>query len=357
MSTSGGILSLVDHASLRVDVDRVAAAAGMRVVHAAEPSSPKVWTGASAVVVDVESARRCLDFALPRRPRVYLVGHDAPTLDEWQTAMAVGVQAVLTLPAEEAQLVKELSDAAEVVRAERRGPVVAVVGGRGGAGASVLATALALTAREPLLVDVDPWGGGIDLLLGSESEPGLRWPDVALHGGRVSYSALRDALPSRRGVTVLSAGRNPSGIDATALTAVIDAGCRSGTTVVCDVPRRESAAAEAALEVADLVVLVTTADVRGCAATGAVGVWLRALNPNVGVVVRGPAPGGLRPSEVAAVAGLVLLAAMRPQHQLAAALEHGGLILRPRSPLARASRRVHAVLSGQPRDLSAEPAA
>ena len=84
--------------------------------------------------------------------------------------------------------------------------MLAVIGGRGGAGASVFATALAHAAPRALLVDVDPWGGGIDLALGSERDAGLRWPDLAAGGGRVGYPALRAALPSRHGVAVLSAG-------------------------------------------------------------------------------------------------------------------------------------------------------
>ena len=71
----------------------------------------------------------------------------------------------------------------------------------------MFATALAFAAPEALLVDVDPWGGGIDLALGGEADAGLRWPDLAVQGGRLDYAALRDALPARDGVTVLSAGR------------------------------------------------------------------------------------------------------------------------------------------------------
>ena len=68
-----------------------------------------------------------------------------------------------------------------------------MIAGRGGAGASVFATALAQTAADALLVDADPCGGGIDLVLGCERETGLRWPDLTLQGGRLSYTALRDA--------------------------------------------------------------------------------------------------------------------------------------------------------------------
>jgi secretion/DNA translocation related CpaE-like protein len=281
---------------------------------------------------------------------VYLVGRGEPSADRWQAAIGVGAQRVLMLPEQEDQLATELSALSELAdghRTAHRGAVIAVIGGRGGAGASVFAAALALTARSALLVDVDPWGGGIDLVLGGEAEPGLRWPDLTSAGGRLSHAALRDALPVRHGVPVLSAGRGASDIDARAVAAVLDAGCRGGVTVVCDLPRRDSGAAETVLAVADLVTLVSCADVRSCAASAALGAWLGTANPNVGLVVRGPSPGGLRSADIARITGLPLLAAMRPQHQLAVTLEHGGLVLRRRSPLAVAARRVHAVLGGQ----------
>jgi secretion/DNA translocation related CpaE-like protein len=350
MSTNGAILSLVSDVVLRSDVERIAAAVGARVVHAREPSSRKVWTGAAVVVLDAESVRRCAELALPRRGRIFLVGRSEPGDPEWEAAIAVGVQRVVTLPAQETDFVAELSDGVEAPRAEGRGGVLAVIGGRGGAGASVFATALAHVARDALLVDVDPWGGGIDLALGSEGEAGLRWPDLALQGGRLGYEALREALPVRGGISVLSAGRTGREIDEGALRAVVDAGCRGGATVICDVPRRATQAAEAALDAADLVVLMTSADVRSCAATAALGQWLVQTNPNVGLVVRGPAPGGLTSTDVANIVELPLLAAMRPQPRLAAALEHGGLGIGRRSPLRSAARRVLAVLRTQPRD-------
>jgi hypothetical protein len=74
---------------------------------------------------------------------------------------------------------------------------------------------------------------------------------------------------------------------------------------------------------------------------------LAGINPNVGLVVRGPAPGGLRADEVAAIAGVPLLASMRPHPRLAEQLEHGGLRLARRSALAVAARRVLAVLSAR----------
>jgi hypothetical protein len=71
---------------------------------------------------------------------------------------------------------------------------------------------------------------------------------------------------------------------------------------------------------------------------------LATINPNLGLVVRGPSPGGLRAAEVADISGLPLLASMRAQPQLAEQVEHGGLRLGPRSALAGAARRVLALL-------------
>jgi secretion/DNA translocation related CpaE-like protein len=326
---SSGVLALISEPVMRDDVDRVAAAAGVPVVHVAEPSSHKVWTAAAAVLLDVEAARTCAQRGLPRRDRTFLVCASEPRPDDWQTAIAVGARRVLALPAQDGELVTELSEAAEASRAEHhRGPAVTVIGARGGAGASLFAVALARSAPESLLVDADPWGGGIDLVAGTEDEPGLRWPDLAVRGGRLSYPTLRTALPGRAGVRVLSCTRAAADIDAAALGSVIDAGSRGGAAVVCDVPRRSTAAVQTALEASDLVVLVVPAD--------------------VGVVVRGPAPGGLRAADIGRSVGLPVLAAMRPEPGVAAALERGGLPTRRRSPATEAARAVWTVVRQQP---------
>ncbi len=165
----------------------------------------------------------------------------------------------------------------------------------------------------------------------------------------MGYPALRDALPRRDGVSVLSSGRAGTDIEAGPLSAVIDAGCRGGVTVVCDVPRRaHRSSRNSAGHAADLVVIVTPPMCvraprrpprgRGC--------WPG--NPNAGVVVRGPSPGGLRAAEVARIVDLPLLAAMRPQAGIAEVLERGGLRVRSRSPLGAAARRVLSVLADHP---------
>jgi secretion/DNA translocation related CpaE-like protein len=352
MTTNGarGILAVLTEPALRDELDRVAAAVGVRVVHAgsALPVSRKTWSAAAAIVLDEAAAQGCAHTGLPRRSHVIvLTGSEPASPATWAAAIEVGARHVLRMPAQEHDLVRELADAGESARdSGARGEVVAVIGGRGGAGASLFAVALAQAAIDSLLVDLDPWGGGIDLLVGAETTPGVRWPDLALQGGRLNWSAVREALPQHRGISMLSGTRRGDELDARAVDAVVDAGRRGGVTVVCDLPRRLTDAAQTALDTADLVVVVSPCDVRACAATATIAPVLAGINPNVGLVVRGPSPGGLRAEEVAAIAAVPLLASMKPYPRLAEQLEHGGLRLRPRSALAAAARRVLALLPG-----------
>jgi secretion/DNA translocation related CpaE-like protein len=346
VSTNPGVaLILVAEPELREQADRVVAAAGLRPLAASAPLTRKAWSAAVAILLDEETARQCEHDGLPRRDGVILIASTEPEGPTWAAAMAVGAQHVCALPGHDGELVRHLADAADAAReGPRAGRVIAVTGGRGGAGASTFATALAQIASAALLVDLDPWGGGIDLLLGSESVPGLRWPDLSLRGGRLAWAAVRDALPNHRGVSVLSGTRHGHEMDAGAAEAVVDAGRRGGMLVICDLPRRMTSAVSGTLDCADLVVVITTCDVRGVAAASAVAPVLCGVNPNVGLVVRGPTPGGLRAAEAAQAAGLPLLAAMRPEPMLAEHLERGGLRLRRRSPLGAAAHAVLRVL-------------
>jgi secretion/DNA translocation related CpaE-like protein len=353
MTTTAAILALVSDPALRDEVEQVAAAVSVQVIHLAPSAavSRKTWSAAAAVVLDFGAAERCRAAVLPRRSAVFLLVNDAPDTAALQIAITLGAQQVLALPDQAAELVRGLAAAADTGRSEsRRGEVAAVIAGRGGAGASLFAAALAQAATDALLIDLDPWAGGIDLLLGSEGATGLRWPDLAVQGGRLSWPAVRDALPRHRGVSVLSGTRREHELDAGTVDAVIEAGRHGGATVVCDLPRRLTDAVVTALDTADLVVLVTQSDVRACAATAAMAPLLRTANPNIGLVVRGPSPGGLSAADVGEIAGLPVLATMRPVPLLAEKLERTGLRLSGRSPLAVAATQVLAVLHTHPRN-------
>jgi secretion/DNA translocation related CpaE-like protein len=245
------------------------------------------------------------------------------------------------------------------------GRVVAVLGGRGGAGASVLAAGTALAAlrrgHSAMLVDCDPLGGGVDLLLGIDGEAGLRWPGIQVSGGRIAMESLRASLPgqSRGGarLTVVSCGRDGPGPAPDAVAAVVDAGRRSGETVICDLPRSSPATAHAALARADVTVVILPAEVRASAAAQRVADQLNEYGVGGQLVVRGPAPGGLFAEDIARVVGLPLLATMRPEPGLARALERGGLRPRPRGPLMVAGGAILDAAGTCPRPSGPEPAA
>jgi secretion/DNA translocation related CpaE-like protein len=340
---------------------RMAAAAGCELVRAADPpQARRHWTDAPLVLLDAAAARMCADSGLPRRRGVVVAVRGAPPPAVWEQAVAVGADNVVSLPEAEAWLVAALAEAAEGGRGG--GAVLAVVGGRGGAGASVLAVAVAVTAvragERVMLVDCDPLGGGLDLVLGAEDLGGLRWPGLDVGGGRVPATALHAALPAPTvdgggELAVLSCDRTAHGPSPTAVTSVLESGRRAGETVVCDLPRYPTDAAVAALGAADLTVLVVPADVRSCAAAARVaGVVGEHGAPAVGLVVRGPAPGGIAPDEVATALGLPLIAAMRPEPGLVRTLERGSAPGRPRGPLAGAAAAVldalHAGTIGRP---------
>lgn len=345
------VLTLLADPELADNTDRVAAAVGLRALRIQAPNR-KSWISAAAAVIDEDGARRCARAGMPRRDGVFVLGTSDPSPSLWEAAIEVGAQQLVVVPAQEAELVRHLSEAAEAGNtASRRGRVIAVAAGRGGGGASVFAAALAQSAGAQsvgggaLLVDLDPCGGGIDLLMGTETTPGLRWPELADASGRLSWTAVREGLPRSRDVSVLSCTRIYHEIEAGAAAAIVGAGRRGGATVVCDIPRSLTTAAVCALEMADLVAIVTSCDVRGAAATSAVAGVIRSVNPNVGLVVRGPAPGGLRAGQAAEIAAVPLLATMRPEPMLDRQLEQRGMRLAYRSPLATAARKVLGTLN------------
>ena len=335
-------LLVTDDPDLLDDLLRLAAAAGIEPeVVDAVAAARRSWGGAPLVLLDARLAGTAVVAGLSRRPGLVLLAGSADDADVWRRAVEVGAEHVVVLPDAEQWLVARLSDSADSAEGSHGdAEVVCVIGGRGGAGASTLAAALSFAGlrRElpTVLLDADPLGGGIDLLLGGEDEPGLRWPDLAGASGRVAASTLRGSLPSVDTLTVLSWDRGDSlQVPVTAMRSVLGAARRGGGLVVVDLPRRADAAAEVALADASITYLVVPAEVRAAAAAARVAASIRLLTREVQVVVRGPAPGDLEPEVVAASLGLALAGHCRAEPGLAAALERGQPPGRRRGPLSR----------------------
>ncbi len=357
-------LIIAADAELRCELERIAAACGIAARSAAEPAAVEgSLASAPRVLLDEPAARAALDSGLPCRRELYLMVRAAAG-GTWQAAFALGAQDVVDLTVEEHRVVDlftappEADDSAE---AAASGRVLAVLGGSGGAGASLLAAETAATVARRgdrgLLLDGDPFGGGLDIVLGWEDSPGPRWSDVSIGSGRVTAATLHEALPAQQlgagTLAVLSCDRENSdaGFTAEAVRAVLGAARHAGDTIVCDVSRHLTAAAEAVLRHADLICLIARAELRACAAAAAVLGHVRdTASAPACLLVRAGAAAGMCAKDVRQVVGVDPLAVIRDQPEIAAAADRRGIgtaTAPSRGPLPRTAAAVLDLLDAE----------
>lgn len=328
---------LLDH------VLSVTAAVGVDPYVVADPGTVRpLWTSTSTVLVGVDQAGAVAAMVLPRRAEVYVLGldHDRDAVLTW--SMPLGA-AILTLPTGASRLATALSDASG--QRSGHGRMLCVIGGSGGVGASTLAAGLAMVgarlAERSMLVDADPLGGGVDLLVGAERVDGWRWPRLASARGHLGD--LTGQLPHVDGVDVLSMDRETPerGPDAEQMTSVVLSALRSHRLTIVDVPRSLGPAAREAIRRADLVLLVVQADVRGVAAGRALISQLDQACRQLALVVRLGRARNLSPDPVASGLGLPLVGTIADDPGLIVAAESGDPPARSsRSALARTCRAI-----------------
>lgn len=351
------LLVLSANDAVRSRAVRAAAAANATVDLATTISSSAGWLQPRAVVVDAEHAPELARQSLPRRENVFALADEGLTAPQWQACLALGVSQVMSTAAVDrflVQLMAQEQSAAPRANIGAAGWVCAVVGGCGGAGASVFAGAVACiaadrtaTARQGvLLCDLDPYGAGVEVLLGMESHTGVRWPDIAAGGGHLDGAALHQVAPqlSIHGGSLSVVGFGPGLVippEPDTVHATVQAATRHGSRVVLDVARLPMDITERALAAATLTVVVIPAQVSACYATAKVISRLQGMTADLAAVVRGPSVGGLTAAEVADTIGVPLVATMRPQPGLARRIDAGrGIGTPPDGPLGRAARAV-----------------
>src|ERR1700712_4025035 len=326
---------------LVADVQRLSAAAGVvpEVVRDTAHAM-RLWTAAPVVLVGEDCAPALAASSPPRRHRVHVLGR-APVGDVlFRDALGLGAETVAGLPASETWLVELLTDVGDGAAAP--GVTIGVIGGSGGAGATVFAATLAQTATaagRTLLVDADPIGAGIDRVLGLESSDGIRWDSMLQTTGRLSSRSLREALPRTGQLSVLTwPADRPATLQAFAMREVLSAGRRGFDTVVVDLPRHRDAVIDEAISRCDHVVLVSTLTVPGVSSAARVAHRLPELTPARHLVTRG-SRAGLSPESVSRLLRMPLLAAMGDQRGLDEAINLGaGPARSRRGTLARAAR-------------------
>ncbi|MDF9715788.1 MULTISPECIES: septum site-determining protein Ssd [unclassified Nocardioides] len=338
---------------LRAAVERLAAATGAGLEVVEDPVAALArWQTAPLVLVGADLAPTLGDLRPARRDAVHVLAATDPPPVTYRAAVELGASSVAALPGATEWLAEQLGDQEDARGGSR---TVAVVGGSGGAGATVLACAagaVAAAAGPAVVVDLDPWGPGADRLLGLEDADGVRWDALAGTVGRIGGRALREALPRRGDLGVLTqggaGGSGSSGGPGGPTTGggeepplevvreVLAAAGRGHDTVVLDLPRRSDARTAELAARADLVVVVVDPTLAGVASAARVVGWLGGTTP-VGVVVRGP---GARPEQVARAVGAPLVGELPSRPRLVEPVLLGVGPLRVRGALAAAAAQV-----------------
>ncbi|MDP3893999.1 septum site-determining protein Ssd, partial [Nocardioides sp.] len=280
--------------------------------------------------------------APPRREGVHVVVPGDVADRMFRIALGVGAEHVVQLPHSESWLVELLTDVGEGAR--QPALTIGVIGGSGGAGATTFACALGETATRSgasLVVDLDPCGPGVDRVLGLETHDGIRWDALQQTTGRLSARSLREAVPARRGLGVLTWGpTRAEPVPVFAVREALSAARRGFDVVVVDLPRQVDPMVEEVVARCDQMVVVTVPTLGGVAAAARLVDRLGARQ--AAHVVRGA---GLDGAGVSRVTGLPVLATMRDQRGLDEAIGLGaGPVHSSRGVLARTAAEVLALL-------------
>lgn len=317
----------------------IASSAGIDVATGpAATSMPTGWRRSALLLVGTDTVPPPDSIEVPR----VVVATRGTAEFAWQHAADIGAEHVAVLPEGGTWLVQRMIAAVEPASA--RATVIGVIGGCGGAGASTLATGLARAAagngHRPLLIDADSFGGGLDLVAGSEQAPGLRWPDLATSRGPLRPAVLAESLPVTDGLSLLSWDRSTvHELTSDLFSDVLDAACRAFGLVVIDLPRHADSAVIASC---GRRFLISPASVRAAVAASQVARRLDAATDRL--VVRAPIRSGLTGTVLADSIGLPLQGVLRPDRGLGESLDRGDGV--PRSRLSPLTGFCTAVIRG-----------
>lgn len=247
---------------------------------------------------------------------------------DYEKALACHAAEAFLLPAQTAALLSRLGKATPDRRlSSSKALTIAVTASAGGVGTSTFSAFLASSLAGPVtLIDAKSHSGGIDLLLGIEDIPGLRWPDISASSteGTIDAQEFRCALPSTSGdVAVLSAARAvgiPGGtVSKERLDHVIDILRPGGGTIVVDTPALTEPPN------VDLVVVIVPAEIRPVAAAAQFLKQLEPLAMNACVLLRHRGWSGLGVDEVERILGASVVAELPTVRTLPKAGETMGI--------------------------------
>jgi MinD-like ATPase involved in chromosome partitioning or flagellar assembly len=225
------------------------------------------------------------------------------------------------------------------------GRLIAVVGSRGGAGATFLATHLAAAfarrRRDCVLVDLDPLFDDVGAALGIPvDEPVPTLADLISDEGLAAAERRPWTHPAGFRVIPGSSAPDPDAPDPADVVAVVDATTRSSDVVVAHLPRAVSAVGRAIAARADEVIVVLTLDVASFRAAKRAIAALD-VEDRCRFVVNRAARADVAVSDVQRVFGRAALGVVPASGSVRAAQDRGAL-LPARGRIARAVDRIAA---------------
>ena len=274
-----------------------------------------------------------------------------------RTAIRAGAAGYFLWPKERDDLIGAVAAALRRTRQTgRRGTVVAVHGGRGGAGVTFVATHLAAAfARRgsAILIDADPVFADVAQALGApagdDAEPAHTFADAASLGEELGPEQLKGALwrhASEVDVLLPPSPEEAARLGPEELRVVTDAAAGLADVVILHLPRALGPMTIGAAGTADRLLEVLTLDVVSFRATSRA---IEAFSPlhlegRVGFVVNRAARSEITPGDVARVFGEPALAVL-PVERAVRSVQERGTLLPSKGRMARRFDRLAEALS------------
>lgn len=253
---------------------------------------------------------------------IVLVVVGASNTETWSSALRLSANYVATIPESRDWLIENL-----VQPNRSKGLSVGLVPASGGAGASLISCGLAFHARQIFhdvaLVDLDENSASLDITFGLENQPGMRWQDFSNLSGSINGNDILRSLPNRDNVGLLTHGKLTDSTT-TPKNLVLEKLNESCDLVVIDFPRlSDKHFSIDALTNCDLVLVVTTATVRGCASAKRSIAGLSGYAKNIELVVRNVPGSNLDPMQIAELLNTPLAAIVNTDVRIAEQIEQG----------------------------------
>ncbi|MCS7179475.1 MAG: response regulator [Anaerolineae bacterium] len=232
-------------------------------------------------------------------PIIILTARGQPV--DREAAMAAGADDYIAKPVTMAELLERVNRLL-TTKVPRRatGGTIAVLGLRGGVGVTTLSVNLALTLTRSLpnqvcLLDLSPASGHGALQLGLRPDP--NWSALALLTTGPGSATIRNyLLVHASGLHLLASPMVPlvgEGLRRERVMAILTALGESFPAIVVDLPTILTEGAMTVLEVADTILLVTTADPASLQTTLGTLQVLKLHMPKVRLILNQPGPGPL----------------------------------------------------------------